>query len=129
PGAGPFSLTGQPNAMGGREVGGMATMLAAHREIDDPAHRAEVETLWRLPPGTLPARRGLPAVELFEALRAGKVKAVWIACTNPVHSMPEIGTIREALRAAEYVVVQEAFAGTDTVPFADALLPASTWGE
>ena len=129
PGAGPFSLTGQPNAMGGREVGGMATMLAAHREIGDEAHRAEVEALWKLAPGTLSPRPGLAAVELFEGLRAGKVKAVWIACTNPAHSMPDIGPVREALHKAEYVVVQEAFSGTDTVPFADALLPASTWGE
>ncbi|KAF1693111.1 nitrate reductase [Pseudoxanthomonas koreensis] len=129
PGAGPFSLTGQPNAMGGREVGGMATMLAAHREIDDPAHRAEVEALWKLAPGTLSPRPGLAAVELFDAVRSGKVKAVWIACTNPVHSMPDIGQVREALQRAEYVIVQEAFTGTDTVPYADALLPAATWGE
>ncbi|MCR6685718.1 nitrate reductase [Pseudoxanthomonas sp.] len=129
PGAGPFSLTGQPNAMGGREVGGMATMLAAHREITDEGHRAEVEALWKLAPGTLSPRPGLAAVELFEGLRTGKVKAVWIACTNPAHSMPDIGPVREALHKAEYVVVQEAFSGTDTVPFADALLPASTWGE
>lgn len=129
PGAGPFSLTGQPNAMGGREVGGMATMLAAHREIADEDHRAEVEALWKLAPGSLSGKPGLAAVELFEAVRAGKVKAVWIACTNPVHSMPDIGQVREALLRAEYVVVQEAFADTDTVPYADALLPASTWGE
>jgi len=129
PGAGPFSLTGQPNAMGGREVGGMATMLAAHREITDDAHRAEVEALWKLAPGTLSPKPGLAAVELFEGLRSGKVKAVWIACTNPVHSMPDIGQVREALQRAEYVIVQEAFADTDTVPYADALLPAATWGE
>ncbi|UNK58325.1 molybdopterin-dependent oxidoreductase [Pseudoxanthomonas daejeonensis] len=129
PGAGPFSLTGQPNAMGGREVGGMATMLAAHREITDDTHRAEVEALWRLAPGSLSPRPGLAAVELFEALHSGKVKAVWIACTNPAHSMPDIGRVREALQRAEYVVVQEAFADTDTVPYADALLPATTWGE
>ena len=129
PGAGPFSLTGQPNAMGGREVGGMATMLAAHREITDDAHRAEVESLWKLAPGTLSPKPGLAAVELFEGLRSGKVKAVWIACTNPVHSMPDIGQVREALQRAEYVIVQDAFADTDTVPYADALLPAATWGE
>src|SRR5690606_41368320 len=80
PGAGPFSLTGQPNAMGGREVGGMATMLAAHREIADPAHRAEAEASWPLPPGSLPPQPGLAAVELFEAVRAGRIKAIWIAC-------------------------------------------------
>ncbi|MGJ4730088.1 nitrate reductase [Luteimonas sp. SDU101] len=129
PGAGPFSLTGQPNAMGGREVGGMATMLAAHRDLDNQAHRAEVEALWSLPPGTLPAKPGLAAVELFDVLHSGRVKAVWIACTNPAHSMPDIGRVREALQRAEYVIVQECYAGTDTVPYADALLPASTWGE
>lgn len=129
PGAGPFSLTGQPNAMGGREVGGMATMLAAHREIGDPHHRAEVERFWRLPAGSLSSAPGLTAVPMFEALRRGKVKAVWIACTNPVHSMPDIGTVREALRQAEYVIVQDAFANTDTIPYADVLLPAATWGE
>ena len=129
PGAGPFSLTGQPNAMGGREVGGMATMLAAHREIADPGHRAELEGLWGLPAQTLSDRPGLPAVALFEALRSGKVKAVWIACTNPVHSMPDIALVREALGKAEFVVVQEAFLNTDTVPYADVLLPATSWGE
>ncbi|ADV26235.1 molybdopterin oxidoreductase [Pseudoxanthomonas suwonensis 11-1] len=129
PGAGPFSLTGQPNAMGGREVGGMATMLAAHREITDPAHRAEVEALWQLPQGSLPPQPGLAAVELFEAVRAGRIKAIWIACTNPAHSMPDLGPVREALQRAELVIVQEAFANTDTVPYADVLLPAATWGE
>ena len=89
----------------------------------------ESEALWKLAPGSLSGKPGLAAVELFEAVRAGKVKAVWIACTNPVHSMPDIGQVREALQRAEYVVVQEAFADTDTVPYADALLPASTWGE
>ncbi|WP_434211963.1 nitrate reductase [[Pseudomonas] boreopolis] len=129
PGAGPFSLTGQPNAMGGREVGGMATMLAAHREIGSDADRAELERLWGLPEGRISPRPGAAAVKLFEGLREGRIKAVWIACTNPVHSMPDIAGVREALQRAEYVVVQEAFAGTDTVPYADALLPASSWGE
>ncbi|WP_235429805.1 nitrate reductase [Xanthomonas sp. GPE 39] len=129
PGAGPFSLTGQPNAMGGREVGGMATMLAAHREIADAGDRAELERLWGLPEHHLSAQPGLPAVALFDALRRGQVKAVWIACTNPVHSMPDIAQVREALRQAELVIVQEAFVHTDTVPFADVLLPAASWGE
>ncbi|MGN6231149.1 MAG: nitrate reductase [Trinickia sp.] len=127
PGAGPFSLTGQPNAMGGREVGGMATMLAAHRDIGNAAHRAEVEALWGV--SELSARPGLPAVDLFDAVAEGKVKAIWIACTNPVHSMPDIERVRKALRTAEFVVVQEAFEQTDTVPYADVLLPASSWGE
>jgi assimilatory nitrate reductase catalytic subunit len=129
-GAGPFSLTGQPNAMGGREVGGMATMLAAHRDIGNPAHRAEVAKLWGLADaGRLSDRPGLPAVEMFEAVRSGKIKAIWIACTNPVHSMPDIAKVREALSNAEFVVVQDAFMQTDTVPYADVVLPAATWGE
>jgi assimilatory nitrate reductase catalytic subunit len=130
PGAGPFSLTGQPNAMGGREVGGMATMLAAHREIGNAAHREEVARLWGLSDAArLSGTPGLPAVDMFEAVRSGKVKAIWIACTNPVHSMPDIAKVREALDQAEFVVVQDAFMQTDTVPYADVLLPAATWGE
>ena len=127
PGAGPFSLTGQPNAMGGREVGGMATMLAAHRDIGNAQHRAQIEALWGV--SELSARPGLPAVEMFDAVAEGKIKAIWIACTNPVHSMPDIERVRKALRTAEFVVVQEAFEQTDTVPYADVLLPASSWGE
>lgn len=127
PGAGPFSLTGQPNAMGGREVGGMATLLSAHRELSDPGHRAEVAALWGVP--SVPAAPGKSAVEMFEALRSGEIKAVWIACTNPAHSMPDANLVREALEHADFVVVQEAFRTTDTVQFADLLLPAATWGE
>ncbi|RQH04472.1 nitrate reductase [Paraburkholderia dinghuensis] len=127
PGAGPFSLTGQPNAMGGREVGGMATMLAAHRDIGNAADREELAQLWGVQ--ALSARPGLPAVEMFEALRAGTIKAVWIVCTNPAHSMPDNARVREALDKAEFVVVQEAFTQTDTVPYADVLLPAASWGE
>lgn len=129
PGAGPFSLTGQPNAMGGREVGGMATMLAAHRDIQNAEHRAEVAALWGVPTERLSPQPGLPAVAMFEALREGRIKAIWIACTNPAHSLPDLGPVHEALAAAEFVVVQEAFAETDTVPYADVLLPATTWGE
>jgi assimilatory nitrate reductase catalytic subunit len=127
PGAGPFSLTGQPNAMGGREVGGMATMLAAHRDIGNPVHREELARLWGV--SQLSDRPGLPAVDMFEALHSGRIKAIWIACTNPVHSMPDITRVREALENAEFVVVQDAFMQTDTMPFADVVLPAATWGE
>ena len=130
PGAGPFSLTGQPNAMGGREVGGMATMLAAHRDIGNAAHRDEVAQLWGLADASrLSAKPGLPAVAMFDAVKSGKIKAIWIACTNPVHSMPDIAQVRAALDTAEFVVVQDAFTLTDTVPYADVLLPAATWGE
>ena len=127
PGAGPFSLTGQPNAMGGREVGAMATLLPGHRDLADPAHRAEVARFWGVP--ALPEKPGLAAIELFDALADGRVKAVWIACTNPAQSLPDQARVRAALQAAEFVVVQEAYADTETAAFADLLLPAASWGE
>jgi assimilatory nitrate reductase catalytic subunit len=126
-GAGPLSLTGQPNAMGGREVGGMANLLSAHRDLANRAHRDEVARLWGV--DAVPATPGLTAVELFDALGDGRVKAVWIACTNPAQSMPDQQRVRAALACAEFVVVQEAFVGADTVAYADLLLPATTWGE
>jgi len=127
PGAAPLSLTGQPNAMGGREVGGLANLLSGHRDLDNPAHRAEVAALWGVP--DVPAQPGKTAVEMFEAVRRGEIRALWIACTNPAQSMPDLNMIKEALDAAELVVVQEAFRNTDTVAYADVLLPATTWGE
>src|SRR5206468_13000408 len=127
PGAGPFSLTGQPNAMGGREVGGMANLLSAHRDLADPKHRDEIARLWGV--ADVPAKPGKTAVELFRALRNGEVRAVWIACTNPAQSMPDVALVREGLTRAEFVVVQESFRNTDTAEFADLLLPASSWGE
>ncbi|RQP24736.1 nitrate reductase [Piscinibacter terrae] len=127
PGAGPFSLTGQPNAMGGREVGGLANLLSAHRDMSNPDHRAEVAALWGVP--DVPALPGKTAVEMFEAAADGEIKALWIACTNPAQSMPDQATVRRALERAEFVVVQEAFATTATCDYADLLLPATTWGE
>ncbi len=127
PGAAPLSLTGQPNAMGGREVGGMANLLSGHRDLANPAHRAEVAALWGIP--DVPATPGKTAVEMFEAVRKGEIKALWIACTNPAQSMPDLNLVNEALNTAEFVVVQEASRATETVPYADVLLPASTWGE
>ncbi|MFN7087513.1 MAG: molybdopterin-dependent oxidoreductase [Burkholderiales bacterium] len=127
PGAGPFSLTGQPNAMGGREVGAMATLLAAHRDPANAAHRAEVARLWGVE--DLPARPGKTAVELFHALAEGSVRAIWIACTNPAHSMPDQQRVRAALEKAEFVVVQDAYRNIDTAAYADVLLPAASWGE
>jgi len=126
-GAGPFSLTGQPNAMGGREVGGMANLLSAHRDLGNAAHRAEVAALWGV--DDVPAQPGKTAVEMFEAAARGEIKALWIACTNPAQSLPDQATVRKALAMAEFVVVQEAFATTATCAFADLLLPATTWGE
>jgi assimilatory nitrate reductase catalytic subunit len=126
-GAGPFSLTGQPNAMGGREVGGLANLLSAHRDLGNPEHRAEVARLWGV--DAVPAAPGKTAVEMFEAAAEGEIKALWIACTNPAQSLPDQATVRRALERAEFVVVQEAFATTATCAYADLLLPASTWGE
>jgi len=127
PGAGPFSLTGQPNAMGGREVGGLANLLSAHRDLANPAHRAEVAALWGVP--DVPQRPGKTAVEMFQAAADGEIRALWIACTNPAQSMPDQATVRRALERCEFVVVQEAFSTTATCEFADLLLPATTWGE
>ena len=127
PGAGPFSLTGQPNAMGGREVGGLSNLLPAHRDMANPAHRAEVAALWGVP--SVPGTPGKSAIEMFRAAADGEIKALWIACTNPAQSMPDQATVRHALQRAELVVVQEAFADTATCAFADVLLPATTWGE
>jgi assimilatory nitrate reductase catalytic subunit len=127
PGAGPFSLTGQPNAMGGREVGGLANLLSAHRDLANQEHRAEVATLWGVK--SVPDQPGKTAVEMFQAAADGEIKALWIACTNPAQSMPDQATVRRALERAEFVVVQEAFATTATCRFADLLLPATTWGE
>ena len=127
PGAGPLSLTGQPNAMGGREVGGMANLMSAHRDLANPQHRAEVAALWGVT--DVPAKPGLTAVEMFEAAADGQIKALWIACTNPAQSMPDQTTVRRALQRAEFVVVQEAFATAATCDYADLLLPATTWGE
>ena len=127
PGAGPFSLTGQPNAMGGREVGGLANLLSAHRDMACAEDRAEVAALWGV--DDVPAKPGKTAVEMFDAAHSGDIKALWIACTNPAQSMPDVTRVREALTNCAFVVVQEAFGNTDTTGFADVLLPASTWGE
>ena len=127
PGMGPFSLTGQPNAMGGREGGGLANMLAAHMELDDPAHRATVQSFWDAP--RIASKPGLKAVDLFHAIEAGTVKAVWIIATNPVVSLPDADQVKRALAKCEMVVVSDIVAGTDTNVYADVLLPALGWGE
>ena len=131
PGAGPFSLTGQPNAMGGREVGGLANLMSGHRDMGNAVHRAEVAALWGLDlvGRDVPSKPGKSAVEMFQAAADGEIKALWIACTNPAQSMPDQATVRRALERAELVVVQEAFATAATCDYADLLLPATTWGE
>ncbi|HQS37181.1 MAG TPA: molybdopterin-dependent oxidoreductase, partial [Methylotenera sp.] len=126
-GAGPFSLTGQPNAMGGREVGGMANLMSGHRDLANPQHRDEIAKLWGVQ--SVPQTAGKTAVEMFDAVKSGEIKAIWIACTNPAHSMPDLNNVLQALEAAELVVVQDAFKHISTGKYADVLLPASTWGE
>ena len=127
PGMGPFSFTGQPNAMGGREVGGLANQLAAHMDIENPEHRELVQEFWQSP--NIPQQQGLKAVDLFEAIHQGKVKAVWIMATNPAVSLPDTNRVREALAKCDCVIVSDCVASTDTMKYADIRLPALTWGE
>jgi len=127
PGAGPFSLTGQPNAMGGREAGGMATLLPGHRDPASPADRAATAALWGV--DSLPGTPGKPALEMFDAVLEGRIKVLWIAATNPAQSLPDQARVRAALQKAEFVIVQEAYAGTETLAYADLVLPAATWPE
>jgi assimilatory nitrate reductase catalytic subunit len=126
PGACPFSITGQPNAMGGRETGGMATTLAAHMDFDEAA-RARVQRFWGAP--HVAAGPGLKAVEMFEAVAEGRVKALWIMATNPAVSLPDASRVRAALAACPFVVVSDVMAATDTAAFAHVKLPALAWGE
>ncbi len=127
PGTGPFSVTGQPNAMGGREVGGLANMLAAHMDLDDAAHRDLVQGFWQSP--RIASKPGLKAVDLFRAVGDGRVKALWIMATNPVDSMPEADLVRDALARCPFVVVSDVTRDTDTTAHANVLLPALAWGE
>jgi len=126
-GTGPFSITGQPNAMGGREVGGLANTLAAHMELENVHHRRIVREFWAAP--RIAERPGLKAVDLFEAMHRRQIKAVWIIATNPAVSFPNADRAREALRRCELVVVSDCVAQTDTTALAHILLPAAAWGE
>ncbi|MDP3524815.1 MAG: molybdopterin-dependent oxidoreductase, partial [Hoeflea sp.] len=127
PGMGPFSVTGQPNAMGGREVGGLATMLAAHMDIENPDHRDRVQRFWKSP--VIASRPGLKAVDMFEAVGDGRIKAIWIMATNPVVSMPDADAVEAALKACPFVVVSDIMAETDTIRHAHVKLPSLGWGE
>jgi assimilatory nitrate reductase catalytic subunit len=126
PGTGPFSITGQPNAMGGREVGGLANMLACHLGFS-AAERADVADFWNAP--NLCASPGLKAVDLFRAVHEGRVKFLWVMATNPAVSMPDAGFVREALARCETLVVSDVIADTDTARLAHIRLPALAWGE
>lgn len=127
PGSGPMSLTGQPNAMGGREVGGLANILPAHRDLANPLHRKEVEEFWG--GKKISEKRGLTATEMFEALESGKLKAIWIMCTNPLLSLPDVRKAEAALKKAKFVVVQEISNKPETIQYADVVLPAAAWTE
>lgn len=129
PGSGPFSLTGQPNAMGGREVGGLSHLLPGYRSVENSRHREQVERFWGLPFGSISAQPGLSALDMFDAAAQGKIKAIWILCTNPAVSAPDIDVIEKALRQAELVVVQDAYHPTATTKFAHVVLPAAQWSE
>ncbi len=129
PGAGPFSLTGQPNAMGGRECGLLAHQLPGYRFVNNHQHRQELEQFWELPEGTIGPRPGLTAVEMFRGLEAGRIRAIWIAATNPAASLPDLHQVRRALHRAELVIVQDVYHPTETSRFADVVLPAANWAE
>lgn len=126
PGMGPFSVTGQPNAMGGREVGGLANTLACHLDIGNPTHRAAVQGFWNSP--VIPEKPGLKAVEMFQAVAAGRIRALWIIHTNPAVSMPDADAVARAIKGCDFVVVSDV-TQTDTTRLADVVLPATAWGE
>lgn len=127
PGMGPFSFTGQPNAMGGREVGGLANQLAAHMSLDNSEHRDLVKDFWQSP--QVANQDGLKAIDLFTAIEVGRIKAVWIMATNPAVSLPDADRVRRALEQCELVIVSDCVRDTDTTRYADVLFPAQTWGE
>ena len=127
PGMGPFSITGQPNAMGGREVGGLANTLAAHMEFNNPEQWQLVKDFWQAE--HMASQPGLLAVDLFNAIERGEVKAVWIMATNPVVSLPDADRVRAALQACDHVIVSDCYQNTDTLACANIALPAAGWGE
>ncbi|MFO7629146.1 MAG: nitrate reductase [Prochlorococcaceae cyanobacterium] len=129
PGAGPFSLTGQPNAMGGREAGGLARLLPGYRSVVQAAHRAEVEAHWQLPAGSIAPEPGLTVWEQVEAMERGELGLWWVAATNPLVSMPSLDRVRAAVLNCPFVVLSEAYAGTETAAVAHLLLPAAQWSE
>ncbi|MCL4139488.1 UNVERIFIED_CONTAM: hypothetical protein GTU68_056728, partial [Idotea baltica] len=126
-GTGPFSITGQPNAMGGREVGGLANQLASHLDINNPDHRSSLREFWKSP--AMASGPGLTAVDMFDAVGEGKIKAIWIMATNPVVSMPDADKVKRALENCDLVVVSEIYHSSDTAKCADILLPSTGWSE
>ncbi|MBE9032036.1 nitrate reductase [filamentous cyanobacterium LEGE 11480] len=129
PGAGPFSLTGQPNAMGGREAGGLAHLLPGYRFVANAQHRQAVEEFWRLPAGRISDKPGLTVWDMVEAMETGNLGIFWVAATNPAVSLPDIDRVKAALRKSPFTVYQESYFPTEMVEFAHVLLPASQWSE
>ncbi|MDY6783032.1 MAG: nitrate reductase [Cyanobacteriota bacterium] len=129
PGAGPFSLTGQPNAMGGREAGGLSHLLPGYRSVVEPRDRAEVEQLWGLPAGRISPHPGRTAWDMITGLETGEVKVFWIAATNPAVTMPDLERTKKALLKSPFTIYQEAYYPTETAAYAHVLLPATQWSE
>jgi ferredoxin-nitrate reductase len=129
PGAGPFSLTGQPNAMGGREAGGLCHLLPGYRSVKNPQHRTEVEQAWGLPAGRISPVPGRDAWSMITGLETGDVKLLWIAATNPAVSMPDLERTKAALLKSPFTIYQDAYYPTETSAYAHLLLPAAQWGE
>lgn len=128
PGSGPFSLTGQPNAMGGRETGGLCAGLPGYRTVKNETHRREVEEYWKVEAGSISPEPGLPATEMFRSAEAGEVDFMWVVATNPAASMPNLARTKRALESVPYLVVSDAYP-TETTKYADLVLPAAQWGE
>ncbi len=129
PGAGPFSLTGQPNAIGGREAGLLSYQLPGYRTVQDDSERHEVEDFWGVSRGSISPNVGLTAIEMFRALEKGRLKVIWIAGTNPAVSMPDLHQARRAFSRAELVIVQDPYHPTETTLLGDVVLPVAQWGE
>ncbi|EKQ70215.1 anaerobic dehydrogenase, typically selenocysteine-containing [Leptolyngbyaceae cyanobacterium JSC-12] len=128
-GSGPFSLTGQPNAMGGREVGGLCNLLPGYRHVMFSEHRAEVEQFWGLPPGQISGSWGRTAWEMITGLETGEVGLLWVVATNPVVSLPDLERVKQALVRSPFTICQDAYYPTETAEYAHLLLPAAQWGE
>jgi ferredoxin-nitrate reductase len=129
PGAGPFSLTGQPNAMGGREAGGLAHLLPGYRFVANAAHRQQVEEFWRLPAGRIADKPGLTVWDMIQAMEAGDLGIFWVAATNPAVSLPDIDRVKAALRRSPFTVYQESYYPTEMIEFSHLILPAAQWSE
>jgi ferredoxin-nitrate reductase len=129
PGAGPFSLTGQPNAMGGRETGGLAQLLPGYRFVTNDQHRAEVEQFWGIPSGSISPQNGRTAWDMITGLEIGDVQMLWVVATNPAVSLPDLERTKAALRKSPFTICQDAYYPTETAAFAHVLLPAAQWGE